>query len=86
MSATVDALLALIKEKFDIDPQSIDPHKPIFDYGIDSLSLAELLFDVEDKFKIRLPDLRDEVETLAGLAEVIDRIKAGEPATAKTVG
>jgi acyl carrier protein len=84
MSPTVDALLALIHEKFDIDPATIDPAKPIFEYGIDSLSLAELLFSVEEKFDIMLPDLRDEVETLAGRADVVDRLKAGQPAALKS--
>jgi len=76
MSPTVTALLDLIKQKFDIDPSTIDPDKPIFEFGIDSLSLAELLFSVEETFGITLPDVRDEVETLAGLAAVIDRVKA----------
>jgi hypothetical protein len=31
-----------------------------------------------------LPDLRDEVETLAGLADVVDRLKSGQPATLKS--
>ncbi len=78
MSPTVAELLALIKEKFYIDPATIDPDKSIFEYGIDSLSLAELLFSAEEKFGVRFPDLREEVETLSGLADVIDRLKAGE--------
>jgi acyl carrier protein len=73
---TYDELKKLLHEKFEIDPATLSPDAPMADYGLDSLSLAELLFTVEEHFKIDLPDSRNDINTLAGLAELIDQTQA----------
>jgi acyl carrier protein len=80
MPETLSTLLKLIHEAYDIDPNTIDPDKPLADYGLDSLAKAELLFAIEDEFHIHYPDAESGVETLAALAEVVTRLRSAVPA------
>ncbi|MDM0043145.1 acyl carrier protein [Variovorax dokdonensis] len=73
----------LIHQKYGMSPEDIDPHASMRDKGFDSLALAEFLFEIEDQLGISLPDPDPEMDTLAQLAELVDRARA-EPAAAKT--
>ena len=70
MSNTMTELLGLIQKAYDIDPASIDPHKPLSEFGLDSLALAELMFNID------YPESRTGVQTLAELAQVVDEVRA----------
>ena len=76
MSTTVDEIRELIRTSYDIDPATVDPDKPLSEYGLDSLSLAELVFAIEDHFHIDYPEARTNVQTLAELAQVVDETRA----------
>jgi acyl carrier protein len=75
MSSTLSDLLALIQEKFDIDPAQVDPDRPLDEYGLDSLSKAELLFAIEDRFGFEYPEQYTAVNTLRALAEVVTKLR-----------
>ena len=76
--SSLKQLQDLIQEKYKIDPATLDPDASMLDQGVDSLALAEFLFDIEDHFGITFPDVRTDVNSLAGLARIIDEIKATE--------
>lgn len=78
--SSLKQLQDLVQEKYRIDPATIDPHASMLEQGIDSLALAEFLFDIEDRFGIQFPAERADVSSLAGLARVIDEIRAGQRA------
>jgi acyl carrier protein len=80
MSDTLTELLTLIKTKFGLDPASIDPVKPLEEFGLDSLSKAELLFAIEDHFQFEYPEQYATVSTLTELAEVVDRLRTSAAA------
>lgn len=77
---TVDELKGLIHENFGIEAAELNPARPLSEYGLDSLSLAELVFTVEKHFGIEVPDLGEEVRTLCGLAGVIDNLRTQQAA------
>jgi len=77
---TLNELKQLIHDMFDIDVAKLKNDAPLADYGIDSLSLAELLFSVEDHFHVDFPDDRQDVNTLTSLAALIDELRALHPA------
>ena len=77
---TIQALKQLIHDTFEIDTATLKADAPLADYGLDSLSLAELLFTVEEHFNVDFPDNRQDVNTLASLASLIDELRV--PATA----
>lgn len=74
--SSLKELQDLIQAKYHIDPTTLDPNASMLDQGIDSLALAEFLFEIEDHFGIQFPDNRAGVNSLAGLAQVIDELKA----------
>jgi acyl carrier protein len=79
--STVEALKALIHKNFDIDPASIDPQAPFESYNVDSLTLAELVFAVDDEYGIEIPDSAfTEIKTLAQFASVVDGLVANKGA------
>lgn len=76
MSSTLNDLLELIHQKFGIEPAAIEIDKPLDAYGLDSLSKAELLFAIEDRFGFEYPEQYTAVNTLHALIDVVDRLRA----------
>lgn len=77
---TLDELKQLLHERFDVDTTTLDPDSPLAEYGLDSLSLAELMFTVEDHFHVDFPSTQQDVDTLKGLADVIDGLRLAQAA------
>ena len=76
MSDTLNQIRSLIQKAYEIDPATLDADKPLAEFGLDSLSLAELVFAIEDHFHIDYPDSRTDVQTLTELAQVVDETLA----------
>ncbi len=67
-------LAELLSEKYDVDPEAISPEAALTELGLDSLTVVELLFDVEDEFEIEVPEERATFETLAEAAALVDEL------------
>ena len=65
----------IIREKYNIELSALDPHQSMREQGLDSLAVAEFLFEVEDRLGLTLPDEHMQLDTLAGLAGLIDRMR-----------
>jgi len=78
--SSLKELQDLVQEKYGVDPAALDPHESMREKGFDSLAIVEFLFEIEDRFKISLPDPDPSIETLAGLAAVVDRARAEQAA------
>lgn len=76
--SSLKELQKLIHEKYGIEQSALDPHASMREKGLDSLTLVEFLFAVEDHFHIDLPDADSNVDTLAELAVVVDKILASK--------
>ena len=66
----------IIREKYNLEPSALDPHQSMREQGLDSLAVAEFLFEVEDRLGLTLPDEHTQLDTLAALADLIDRTRA----------
>ncbi len=75
MSSTLKELQDLIQEKYGLDASQVDAHTSLRASGVDSLALVEFIFDVEDRMGITVPDDNPKMDTLAELAEAIDRVR-----------
>lgn len=79
MSSLQD-LQNIIRDKYNIEPSTLDPNRSMREQGLDSLAVAEFLFEVEDRLGIRLPDEQMQIETLSALADLVDRMRAEQAA------
>ena len=72
----LDQLKNLIHDKFDVALDTIEPDAPFVSYNLDSLTVAELMFEIDDAFHVVVPDeAATTVTTLRQLAELIDRLQ-----------
>jgi len=74
--STLSEIQELIHRKYDLDPAKLDANASLRGHGVDSLTLVEFLFTVEDHYGISVPDKYSDIDTLATLAAAVDEIRA----------
>jgi acyl carrier protein len=67
-------LADVLVEKYEVDRDAISPEASLTELGLDSLTIVELLFDVEDEFEIEVPEERATFETLAEAAALVEEL------------
>ncbi len=81
--STVERLSALLVRDFDLAPEKLQPEATLEALEIDSLRMIEILFCVEDEFKIRVPadhaELKARLVTFGDLTAYIDTLLAAAP-------
>ncbi|MES2978477.1 MAG: phosphopantetheine-binding protein [Pseudomonadota bacterium] len=75
-SNTYERLCAILAKDYKLTPEQLTPDAPLESLGIDSLGVADLLFNVEDEFGISLPPEPVQLETVGEVAAFIDRLIA----------
>jgi acyl carrier protein len=80
--SSLKELQDLIQEKYGTEMAALDPHDSMREKGFDSLALVEFVFAIEDHFSISIPDNDPDLDTLAQLAALVDRIKASQASPA----
>jgi acyl carrier protein len=81
-----ESITALISEHFGIEAHKLTPETEIASFGIDSLAMIEFMFQMEEKFNIRMADSREPLLTVADVVAEIERaVRAqhGTPAGAE---
>ena len=76
--STLKELQDLIHEKYGIEVSALDPNASMREKGFDSLTLAEFVFAIEDRFGITMPDDNPGIDTLAELAAVVDKVRTSQ--------
>ena len=84
---TLHSMQGILKANFDLAPEVLQREAVLEDLEIDSLSMIEVLFAVEDEFKIVVPHepaaWRGQTRTLGDLVDYVDKLIAAQhPATA----
>ena len=78
MSTTYDRLRAILLKGYPIEPGALTADAPLESLGIDSLGVAELMFDLEDEFKVRLSPEPGHLERVADVVAYIDILLADQ--------
>ncbi len=52
---TLQSMQAILKANFDLAPEVLQSSTQLEDLAIDSLSVIEVMFAVEDEFKVTVP-------------------------------
>ena len=72
--STLAAIQRLIAEEIEVPVSDLDPARPLEELGIDSLSVIEVMFKLEDSFDIKMPDERVPIRTIQDIADIVDRL------------
>ncbi|MEF8718308.1 MAG: acyl carrier protein [Candidatus Accumulibacter necessarius] len=76
MTTTLEGLRAILVKDYQLDPAVVTLDAPLEGLGIDSLGVAELMFTVEDQFRIRLSPDSVPLTTVGDVVRHIDELAA----------
>jgi len=82
MSSVQDTIFDIIARESGVDRAKITPDATLKDLDIQSLDAVQILFEIEDHFKITMPD-RDpnfDTESVKGLVETVEKLLAEQSA------
>jgi acyl carrier protein len=82
MSSVQDTIFDIIEKESGIDRAKITPEATLKDLDIQSLDAVQILFEIEDHFKITMPD-RDpnfDTESVKGLIDAVEKLVAEQQA------
>jgi acyl carrier protein len=74
--SSLQTIQRMMVEQFDLKLEDLNPDAPLESLGLDSLSVIEFMFNLEDELKIKLPDERVELKTVGDVAAVVDKMIA----------
>ena len=80
ISPTFDRLRSILLRDYPLDASTVTPDAALESLGIDSLGVAELLFNIEDEFKISVPADPVALASVADVARFIDGLIAAQQA------
>jgi acyl carrier protein len=72
--STLEIIQDILAQKFALDRAKLTPEAELSQLGIDSLAVLELLFDIEDRFGLKIKD--DMPSSLMTLQDVVLYIDA----------
>jgi len=80
---TFEVVAEVLQQQFHVEPEKIAPDSSLQALGLDSLSLMEFVFAIEDRFELRIPeerlDPRQSQLTLTDLCAALDEGVANRP-------
>lgn len=85
-TTTFDRLCAILMKDYKLQAGQLTPDAPLEALGIDSLGVADLLFNIEDEFGISLPPEPVQLLTIADVACFIDELLARQQGQADAPG
>ncbi len=71
--STIETLKKLFIKKFDFNVEELKPETTLEYLGLDSLDKIEFMFDIENEFKIKIPDEEFRVTTIQEMVDAVDR-------------
>jgi acyl carrier protein len=82
--STLDTLRELLHKDFDVPVEKLERGATLEDLDIDSLRMIEILFSVEETFKITVgadqAELKARLKTFGDLVDYIDSLVSAKPA------
>ena len=78
MPTTFERLRDILVKDYSIDPDKVTRDANLESLGIDSLGLAELLFNIDDEFKVNIPPDAVQLSTAGEVADFIDGLIAAQ--------
>ena len=68
-----------VQERLGVDVKSSDAATELASLGVDSLSLLELVFEIEEKFDVKVDEDTPPPRSCGELVALIERLAASKP-------
>jgi acyl carrier protein len=81
--SSLQTIQNMMVKQFDLKLEDLTPDATLESLGLDSLSVIEFMFNIEDELKIKLPDERIELKTLQDVVDVLDKVIAEQKGVAQ---
>lgn len=79
---SLQTIQRMMVEQFDLKIEDLNPDAQLESLGLDSLSVIEFMFNLEDELKIKLPDERVDIKTVGDVVNLLDKIIAEQKGSA----
>jgi acyl carrier protein len=73
------AAYAFVKERLGVDVQSADAGGALESLGVDSLALLELMFEIEEKFGVKIDEDTPPPRICGDVVALIEHLAAAKP-------
>lgn len=70
--SSYDYIKKTLIDKHGVQAESVTPEATLSDLGLDSLAIAELMFDVSENYDIDIPDDRSNIVTMGEAVALVD--------------
>ncbi len=81
--SSLQTIRDMMVKQFDLKPEDLMPEATLEGLGLDSLSVIEFTFNLEDELKIKFPEERVELKTLQDVVNLVDKIVAEQKPAAQ---
>ena len=81
--SSLQTIQEMMVKQFDLKLEDLTPDATLEGLGLDSLSVIEFTFNLEDELKITMPEERVELKTLQDVVNLVDKIVAEQKGAAQ---
>lgn len=81
--SSLQTIQNMMVKQFDLKLEDLTPDATLEGLGLDSLSVIEFTFNLEDELKITMPEERVELKTLQDVVNLVDKVVAEQKGTAQ---
>lgn len=74
--STTELIRTFLTDRLGVQPEQVIPEAVLADLGVDSLMLAELMFEAEDRLGIEIPSDVQPPKTVSEMQSMIDALSA----------
>jgi acyl carrier protein len=86
MTTTFETMKRIIVKDYELAPERLTPDTPLETIELDSLAVTELIFALEDEFKVTAKTNGQGMQTLGDIAAYVDQLIAERDAPAARTG
>ena len=79
---SIELIRKFLQERLDVEPEKVQADSVLTELGVDSLMVAELMFEAEDRLDINIDNDQPVPVTVADMQRIIDRLLADKAAQA----
>lgn len=79
---TINRIRSILVKDYKLDPNKLTEDARLEDLGVDSLGMAELVFNLEDEFGLKVSDTAMTLTTLGEVVSFFDQLIADRDTSA----